>query len=482
MNTELRIKLLQIALVPLFMILNSLFFINPAYAVEQGVQIPSSNELSGLSSTPFKYQWIKFQYVWGSDQPIDTWVKSAKQAGFKVLVSVAKKPTSVPKGESGYQQYGTFMQELAFNLGNNVDAYEIWNEPNLNDEWAVWGAIDPKEYVKLLKYGAEGVKNGNPNTQVVTAALAPLSGHYDDEKFFNEFVAAGGLKIPEVDGIGWHSNVTANIPPSDTGLQGFQRVKIALNQGKPVWITEFGWDRTTANINLATQLQYITEAFKVGDQLQDVQTMIIWNYGFGKLNPDFVGWDISLDTQTIRQSDGQINETADSGCKGLLPEECALKLTNIATVPENISKSITLEKPLPASTLETFFNKIAGFLGFNLNNPQTYAGRSNVQVKTAIPETAQSTVIDRSIKTSENIGYNPSKTDDEKEVLGVDTLIQQGVGIYQFMLPKEVQDSYIDGESISYTCGYENSQYPTGIRPINGTKSQADCNKALGIK
>lgn len=66
-------------------------FSPPTFAVEQGVQIPSSNELSGLSTTPFQYQWIKFQYVWGSDQPIDQWVNDAKQAGFKVLVSVAKK-------------------------------------------------------------------------------------------------------------------------------------------------------------------------------------------------------------------------------------------------------------------------------------------------------------------------------------------------------------------------------------------------------
>lgn len=465
-----------------FIIVINFILPNTTFAVEQGIQIPSSSELSQLSTTSFKYQWIKFQYVWGSDQPINDWVKTAKDGGYKVLVSVAKKPNNVPKGEEGYKQFGTFMQELSAKLDNNVDAYEIWNEPNLNDEWSVWGQIDPTEYIKLLQEGAKGVKAGNPNAKVVSAALAPLSGDYDDEKFFNEFVKAGGLDIPEVDAIGWHSNVTSNIDPQDDSLQGFQRVKIALGKGKPVWITEFGWDRDKAQINRQTQLKYIQDAFGVADQLGGIQTMIIWNFGFGKLQSEFLPWDISTEStaNSQQQTDKPVQDNKDSGCTGLSSHECALKLKNIASLPENISKNISSETPKEKDTWTNLINGFLNLLGLKkIKAPDSFSTRSDVQVKTSVPDTAQSQSKDKVTKTGENLGYNADNANKDKNVRGA-TIDQKGIGIYQLSLPKQIESSL--GASLGFECAYEISQYPAGIRPISNTNTQAECNTSLGTK
>ncbi len=261
----------------------------------KGAQIPSDQTVSRLKQSPYKdVGWVKFQYQWANpDAPVETWVDQARASGYKVLLSVAKKPLP-PKmpDDEGYEDFGAFMENLSRKMGSRVDAYEIWNEPNLRGEWAGFGQPNPKSYVRLLKEGYNGVKRGNPSAKVISAALAPLSGEYNDDQFFQEFVAAGGLEY--ADAVGWHSNVVKNIPPKDPHPEGFQRVKIALTSGKPVWITEFGWDRNQAGIDRATHDRYIKEAFDIAPSLGNIEAMFIWNFGFSKESSDksFVGWDI----------------------------------------------------------------------------------------------------------------------------------------------------------------------------------------------
>lgn len=265
-----------------------------------GVQLPSGDTIERLLKSDYSgVQWVKFQYPWanGREETLDKWIDKATGEGYKVLLSVAKKPKNIPNDE-GFEEFGRFMEDLARHEGDRVRAYEIWNEPNISGEWEGFSDPDPERYIKLLKYGAEGVKKGNPNAIVISAALAPLAGgkDYDDEKFFKEFISLGGLKY--VDAIGWHSNVVENIPPDNSSLRGFQRVRLALGQGKPVWITEFGWNRSLAGIDAKTHGEYIKKAFevapKLGSSADGIQAMFIWNFGFGKEgnDPDFMNWDI----------------------------------------------------------------------------------------------------------------------------------------------------------------------------------------------
>lgn len=425
-------------------------------ALETGVQIPDSNTLPRLSSAPFKFSWVKFQYSWrgAKDQPVDTWVKEAKQAGYKVLVSVAKKPSGVPTGEAGYAQFQAFMQDLSSRLGSNVDAYEIWNEPNLQDEWRDWGEINPQEYLKLLRVGVLGVRAGNANAKTISAALAPLSGDYDDIKYFSELLSAGLTNINGLDGIGWHSNVTANIPPQNDSLEGFQRVKTALKTPKPVWITEFGWDRGRAGIDSATQIKYITDAFEVGNSL-DVQTMIVWNFGFGKYNPEFVPWDIEIATTTGNKPQA---DTPESGCQGLTSHECAIKKIDIATLPESISKNSSLDIK-EKSKIASFFDNILAFFGFKISSPATLSPRSDDTINSKIPESAQSQDKNPQIRTGENLGRNSTDRPNT------------GVGLYQYALPKEIQDKLVT--PLNFECLHETAIYPEGIHPITGN----DCQK-----
>lgn len=439
---------------PIFVLITTLLRPMSVFALETGVQVPDSSTLSRLESAPFKFGWVKFQYSWrdSKNQPIEAWVRAARQQGYKVLVSVAKKPTDVPQGEAGYAQFQTFMQDLSSKLGSNADAYEIWNEPNLKDEWRDWGEISSQEYIKLLRTGVLGVRAGNAQAKTISAALAPLSGDYDDIKYFNELLGAGITSIDGLDAIGWHSNVVSNIPPENSALEGFQRVKTALSTSKPVWITEFGWDRTRAGIDSPTQIKYIQTAFEVGKNL-GIETMIVWNFGFGKYNPEFAPWDIEQ-----RESVKGVG-TPEGGCGGLSSHECAIKKRDIASLPESISKDSSLETKEKGS-IASFFDNILAFFGFKISSPATLSPRSDETINSKIPTSAQSQDQNPKIRTGENLGNNSAEAN-----------LNDGVGLYQYALPKEIQVAL--DKPLSFECLHETSVYPNGITPI----TKGDCQK-----
>jgi hypothetical protein len=387
-------KLLLFFVIFLLLTFNFALFTSPTYAadVQTGVQLNSDNTVKRLIPSQYGFQWIKYQYQLGT--PMDalqakiastkTYKRGSSNEPYKVLISVAKNgigieplknpptyppeqspdwythqycpwdneletyyipcgvdaygraktcpKTAQPKSNNGYIKFRDAMKDLAPKL-LQADAVEIWNEPNIKDEWSApdspyttLGPISPENYVNFMKCGIKGLRAGGYNGPFISAGLAssaftdPAGNSMNDLEFFKKFVDAGGLS-PTLDktnnigvnGIGWHADITQNIPPEITAKEnpnGFQRVIEILNltQGKPIWMTEFGWNREALNDKgnpeeaKQRQAEYVTRAYDVTDNVlnklpvgANIQTMIVWNFGFSKDAPEkplFVGWDI----------------------------------------------------------------------------------------------------------------------------------------------------------------------------------------------
>ncbi len=132
-------------------------------------------------------EWIRLQFTWRDLQPREgqpvSWsywpyervVEMANERGLKVLVNIAHPPAWALPGDKRFparpDAFESFTTELVTLLAGKVDAWQIWNEPNLIAESN--GIIDPAGFLPILRAGYTAVKAADPNALVVFPGLAP---------------------------------------------------------------------------------------------------------------------------------------------------------------------------------------------------------------------------------------------------------------------------------------------------------------------
>lgn len=143
-----------------------------------------------------------------------------------------------------YGHAGEFWEENPFVPYRPIEAWEVWNEPNLASFWTD-GDPDPQEYAALLQLIGTAVHQGDPKAKVVLAGMPePRS---DRPSPAHEFLA----DLYEVPGTAEVFDVVAAHPyaASVRGVdQRLRRLRAVMRQngdaGKPLWITELGWSST----------------------------------------------------------------------------------------------------------------------------------------------------------------------------------------------------------------------------------------------
>jgi len=116
-----------------------------------------------------------------------------------------------------------------------VRAWEVWNEPNLNQFWDD-RAVDAGEYARLLRDTRAVLRSVDPQARIVSAGL---SSRYDGAAYQTAMLEqAGGCRV---DAIGIHPYA-----PTVEGTMAHLRDarRSADDQGAegvPLWTTEIGW-------------------------------------------------------------------------------------------------------------------------------------------------------------------------------------------------------------------------------------------------
>ena len=76
-----------------------------------------------------------------------------------------------------------------------IQAYQIWNEPNLSREWG-HKRPNPTEYVSFLGKAYDAIKLANPNAIVISAGMAPTGDDNEiampDHLFYERMYEAMG--------------------------------------------------------------------------------------------------------------------------------------------------------------------------------------------------------------------------------------------------------------------------------------------------
>lgn len=282
--------------------------------------------------------WVKQEINWRDFEPVkgqidfaalDAIVNMLQGQGTKILFTITAAPDwsrSILE-ENGppdnFADYGDFVTALAARYAGRVNAYEIWNEPNLRSKWkSTIHTISPESYLQLLRFGYDAVKAANPEAIVISAGLAPTGYNdafnaqvgnlevnaIDDRVFLSGLYAAGVANY--TDAIGAHPMGWANPPdtvccsaaegvtthfesPTFYFLNTIQDYRQIMEQNgdsaTPIWVTKFGWGTSEdlgapdqINIymsytSLEKQAEYIARAFEIGGALGYVGPMFLYN-------------------------------------------------------------------------------------------------------------------------------------------------------------------------------------------------------------
>ncbi len=255
--------------------------------------------------------WVKLQITWPG-VPASTagqFVQSGHALGFKVLLSITgpRYPESID-----FAAYPAYLREVA---AYGPDAIEVWNEMNLNTEWPA-GQIDPASYVRnMLAPAYRAIKQANPQTAVITGALASTGVHdgvsvWNDEAYLRGMMRAGAARY--ADCLGFHYNAGATSPhaasghPADPGeghyswyfgptIDVYRR---GAGGALPLCLTEIGYLSGegypplpedwfwAGGTSAQTQADWLAEAVQMARETGIIRLVIVWNVDFTTWSED----------------------------------------------------------------------------------------------------------------------------------------------------------------------------------------------------
>lgn len=231
------------------------------------------------------------RYIWVQ---ADQMMRDIEKKGLSVIARLDKPPEWAINRDVDYEQAPYDLERLADYCGavanryrGRIDAYQVWNEPNLARDWADLPP-SPTGYVQLLATCAEAIREADPNALVISAGMAPTGTRnidaMPDEEFFWRMYQAGAS--PHFDMLGVHAPGYAFEPEIDPATivemgylewQCFRHVEhiraIMVANGdahKQIAITEMGWTTDPRPdsiyhwfaVSEATQADYLARAYR----------------------------------------------------------------------------------------------------------------------------------------------------------------------------------------------------------------------------
>jgi hypothetical protein len=291
-------------------------------------KVARSNVIGDVTQAGFN--WMTQQIEWQAIElgpgdydfsQLDTIVGDGNAAGLQIMLSFAHAPAFYRSPTSGFMPadpstFGQFMQAVASRYAGKVQAYELWNEENLDREAGV-GNVDPSTYLPLLESGYTAVKSADPAALVLLGAPSPTASDVpgsiiDDISYLQQLYAInGGEVIGFFDVFSAHPSGFSNPPDctpatpecslsgawnTDDSFFAFTRVSeyhdVMVQNGdgaKPIWLTEFGYCSNPLPpagyeyckyITEAQQALFLVQAYNIARQTPYIGAMFQWNLNF----------------------------------------------------------------------------------------------------------------------------------------------------------------------------------------------------------
>jgi len=336
-------------------------------AFDLGIQVQDNNDPKvydlwmQMVAPQLKLNWFKDQVRWSDLEKtkgtidfsqLDITLAAAAKYNLKVMLSIVTTPNWArergadlskggPPGDP--QDYVNFVTAIVSRYPGKIHAIEVWNEENLDREWASVNGLNPNQYVTLLSDTYKAVKAIDPNIIIASGALSPVSvsnppAFYDDFVYMDLLIKAGMLNY--VDCVGAHHN-GINLPPTveyqdapkdpkalrsqfrgpydnphhewsfKSTLEGYHARIAAAGSSVKLCVTEFGWPSMqgipvkggtaqappprgfefAADNTLADQADYTKAAIDEMMAWGWVRLAFVWNLNYAPQ----IGWDPTND-------------------------------------------------------------------------------------------------------------------------------------------------------------------------------------------
>ncbi len=231
------------------------------------------------------FNWVKQTFAWETiEAPVkgqfdwtiaDRVVQQADESDLKLLARLSSDPDLKDKFWGGKPPANTAnFADFAFAVANRynctpeavgcIQAYQVWNEPNLSREWGD-NPPNPAQYAEFLRTVYAAIKRGNPNAIVISAGMAPTGDNNavampDDIYYDGMYQAMGGNSDGYFDMLGVHGAGFAAPPETRPGRGGLQPglwrlslLRLPTRRGHPahhgeVW--RYGQEDRSARIRL----------------------------------------------------------------------------------------------------------------------------------------------------------------------------------------------------------------------------------------
>lgn len=211
------------------------------------------------------------QYWWDS---LDSRMAAVADAGLKPLLLIHQYPDWVEGfgviGSGAAEHYADFAETVAQRYGDQADAYEIWNEPNLE---RFWPNPSPDAFGELLAAAGPRLQSADPGAEVISGGLAPATddpGYSISGKTFMTRLFEIGAN-QHVTAIGMHPYSFPERPSGGSDWNSFnqlyrlQDLMTAHGDGhKKIWLTEYGAPTASdRGVGEAEQAAMVTEAVEI---------------------------------------------------------------------------------------------------------------------------------------------------------------------------------------------------------------------------
>lgn len=256
--------------------------------------------------------WAKYQVRFTpGDNPaaLAGLIADAHAKGFRIMLGIVGHAGDV-LAPGYYDTYAAYVGGVA---AQGADAIEVWNEQNIDREWAA-GNIDPGAYTQLLARAYNAIKANNPNTLVISGAPAPTgffggcsANGCDDNVYISGMAAAGAANYMDCIGVHYNEGIvpptqTFGDPRSDYYTRYYQSMVStyynAFGGRRPLCFTELGYLTPegygplpgafawAANVTVAQQAAWLGQVVDIARSSGIVRVLIVWNVDFRQYGAD----------------------------------------------------------------------------------------------------------------------------------------------------------------------------------------------------